>query len=44
MSMLHSKNFTVSGLTFSFLIHFALIFVFGVRECSNFILLLVAVP
>ena len=44
MFMVHSKSFTVSGFTFRFLIHFAFIFVFGVRECSNFILLLVAVP
>ena len=39
-----NKSFTVSGLTFRFLIHFVFIFVFGVREYSNFILLLVAVP
>ena len=29
----------VSGLTFRSLIHFELIFVFGVRKCSSFILL-----
>ena len=29
----------VSGLTFRSLIHFEFIFVHGVRECSNFILL-----
>ena len=33
----------VSGLTFRSLIHFEFIFVYGVRECSNFILLHVAV-
>ena len=38
-----SKSFIVSGLTFRSLIHFELIFVYGVRECSNFILLHVAV-
>ena len=37
------KNFLVSGLTFSSLIHFEFIFVCGVKECSNFFLLLVAV-
>ena len=35
--------FIVSGLTFRSLIHFEFIFVYGVRECSNFILLHVAV-
>ena len=34
-----SKSFMVSGLTFSFIIHFEFTFVYGVRECSNFILL-----
>ena len=29
----------VSGLTFRYLIHFEFIFVYGVRECSSFILL-----
>ena len=33
----------VSGLTFGSLIHFEFIFVYGVRKCSNFILLHVAV-
>ena len=32
-----------SGLTFRFLIHFEFIFVYGVRKCSDFILLHVAV-
>ena len=34
-----SRSFIVSGLTFSSLIHFEFIFVFGVRKCSSFILL-----
>ena len=33
------KNFIVSGLIFRSLIHFELIFVYGVRQCSSFILL-----
>ena len=41
--MFSSKNFIVSGLTFRSLIHFKFIFVYGVRKCSNFILLHVAV-
>ena len=43
LPMFSSKSFTVSGLTFRSLIHFELIFVYGVRKCSNFILLHVAV-
>ena len=35
--------FIVSGLTFRSLIHFEFIFVYGVRKCSNFILLHVAI-
>ena len=35
-------SFIVSGLTFKYLIHFDFIFVYGVRECSNSILLYVA--
>ena len=38
------KSCIVSGLTFRSLIHFEFIFVYGVRECSNFILLHVAGP
>ena len=38
-----SKSFIVSGFTFRSLIHFEFIFVYGVRKCSNFILLHVAV-
>ena len=41
--MFSSKSFIVYGLTFRSLIDFELIFVYGVRECSNFILLHVAV-
>ena len=41
--MFSSKSFIVSGLTFRSLIHFEFIFVYGVRRCSNFILLHVAV-
>ena len=41
--MFSSKSFIVSGLTFRSLIHFEFIFVYGVRDCSNFNLLHVAV-
>ena len=41
--MFSSKSFIVSGLTFRSLVHFEFIFVYGVRKCSNFILLRVAV-
>ena len=41
--MFSSKSFIVSGITCSCLIHFEFIFVHGVRKCSNFILLHVAV-
>ena len=37
--MFSSKSLIVSGLTLRSLIHFEFIFVYGVRECSNFILL-----
>jgi len=40
--MFSSKSFTVSALTFSSLIHFEFIFVYGIKKCSNFILLHVA--
>ena len=43
LPMFSSKRFILSGLTFRSLIHFEFIFVHGVRECSNFILLHVAV-
>uniref|UniRef100_A0A8D1JRV0 Uncharacterized protein n=1 Tax=Sus scrofa TaxID=9823 RepID=A0A8D1JRV0_PIG len=41
--MFCSKNFIVSGLKSRSLTHFEFIFVYGVRECSNFILFHVAV-
>ena len=39
LPMFSSKGFIVSGFTFRSLIHFEFIFVYGVRECSSFILL-----
>ena len=41
--MFPSKSFIVSGLIFRSLIYFEFIFVYGVRECSNCILLHVSV-
>ena len=41
--MFSSKSFIASSLTFRYVIHFEFIFVDGVRKCSNFILLHVAV-
>ena len=41
--MFSSSSFTVSGLTFRYVIYFKFIFVCSVRESSNFILLHVAV-
>ena len=43
LPMISSKGFIISGLTFRSLIHFEFTFVYGVRKCSNFILLPVAV-
>ena len=43
LPMISSKSFIISGLTFRSLIHFEFTFVYGVRKCSNFILLPVAV-
>ena len=43
LPMSSSKSSMVPGLTFRSLIHFEFIFVYGVRECSNSILLHVAV-
>ena len=43
LPMFSYKSFIVSGLTFRSLIHFEFIFVYGVRKCSNFVLLHVAV-
>jgi len=37
--MFSSKSCIVSDLTFRSLIHFEFVFVYGVRKCSNFILL-----
>jgi len=42
--MFSSRSFRVSGLRFRSLIHFEFIFVYVVRECSTFILLLGMVP
>ena len=39
LPMFSSQSFTISGLTCTSLIHFEFIFVYGVRKCSNFILL-----
>ena len=39
LPMFSSKSFIVSGLTFRSLIHFQFIFAYGVRKCSNFIIL-----
>ena len=39
LRMFSSKSFIVSGLTFRSLIHFEFISVYGVKKCSNFILL-----
>ena len=41
--MFPSSTFIVFGLTFKTLIHFEFIFVYGIRECSNFIVLHVAI-
>ena len=38
-----SRSFILSGLTFRSLIHFEFIFVYGVRKCSSFILLITQV-
>ena len=43
LPMFSFRSFIVSGLIFRSLIHFEFVFVYGVRECSNFILLHVAV-
>ena len=41
LPMFSSRNFIVSGLTFRSLSHFEFIYVYGIRKCSSFILLLV---
>ena len=43
LPMFFSKRFRVSGLKFRSLIHFEFIFLYGIGQCSNFILLHVAV-
>ena len=43
LPMFSSKRFIISGLTFKSLILFEFTFVYGVRKCSNFILLHIAV-
>ena len=43
LRMFSFRSFIVSGLTFRSLIHFEFIFVYGVKKCSNLILLHVAV-
>ena len=43
LPMFSSRSFIVSGLTFRALIHFYLIFVYGVKEWSNFTYLCIAV-
>ena len=43
LPMLFSKNFIVFGLKVRSLIHFEFIFVYSVRQCSNFILLHTAI-
>ena len=43
LPMFSSKSFIVCDLTFRSLIHFELIFVYGVRKCSDFGFLHVAV-
>ena len=42
LPMFSSRSLIVSGRTFRCLIHFEFIFVYGIRECSNFIVLHVA--
>ena len=43
LPMFSSESFIFSGLIFTSLIHFQFIFVYGVKKCSNFILLHVLV-
>ena len=44
LPMFSSRSFIVSILTFRSLIHFEFIFVYGVRECSNFIFFTCSCP
>ena len=43
ISLFSSRSFIFSGLTFKCLLHLEFIFVYGVRECFDFILLHAAV-
>ena len=43
LPMFSSKSFIVSGLTFKSLVHFEFIFVYGIKKCSDVILLHIAV-
>ena len=43
LPMFSSKSFIITGLTLKSLIHFEFIFVYGVRKCSDSILLHVVV-
>ena len=43
LPMFSSRSFIITGVTFKSLMHSQFIFVYDVRECSNFILLHVAV-
>ena len=43
LPLFSSKHFIVFGLTFKSLTHFEFIFVYGVRKCSNFIILHVTI-
>ena len=43
LPLFSSKSFVVYGLTVKSLIHFEFIFMYGIRTCSDFILLYVAV-
>ena len=43
LPMFSSKSFIFSGLILRSLVHFKFIFVYGLRKCSNFILLHVAI-
>ena len=43
LPMLFSRRFMLSNLSFVSLIHFEFIFVYGIEECANFILLYVAI-
>ena len=39
LPMFSSRSFIVFGFTFRSLIHFEFVFVYGIRKCSNFLLL-----